>query len=268
MSRKESPAMKRTERRCILVVDDDKPILKTLSDFLIFKGFDVAAAESGEEALELIPVRPPDLILLDISMPGMGGIGFLKRILLSNDTLRYPVLVFTARTTTEDYFRGIPVDGFIAKPCDRVELECKVREILQKYKRASCRTILIGEDDARVADRLVEAFRTAGFEVEEAATGPEVIEKAAVCLPDAILLKQILPAMNGNAVASIMQAMPRTQSIPIVLYDASSLGTNEEEEERLRHVMGITRFLATENAGDLLNAVKEVLHAFGPSGKT
>ena len=66
-------------------------------------------------------------LLVDISMPGMGGIGFLRQIMLSNGALSYPVLVFTARTTTEDYFRGIPIDGFITKPCDKTELVGKMQ---------------------------------------------------------------------------------------------------------------------------------------------
>lgn len=252
--------MKQEERKRVLVVDDNKPLLKVLSGFLAFRGFDVVAAGSGEEALEKIPANPPDIILLDISMPGMGGIGFLKRIMLSNGTLQYPVLVFTARTTTEDYFRGVPVDGFVAKPCDKSELADKIQTILEKYKRAAHRTILIGEDDPAIANRLVGAFSDAGFAVEEASTGPQVLEKAAVCLPDAILLKEVLTGMNGDSVISILQAMPRTQSIPVILYDESSLARKQEEDDRLRHKMGIKKYLATRDATVLLNAVREVLH--------
>ena len=251
------------ERKRVLVVDDDEALLKVLSDFLTFRGFDVGVAESGEEGLEKIAANRPDIILLDISMPGMGGLGFLKRIMSSNGALQYPVLVFTARTMMEDYFRGIPVDGFIAKPCDESELVSKIHEILEKHKKAARKTILVGEDDRMVADRLVRVFRDAGFEVETAATGPEVLEKAAVCLPDAVLVKQMLSGMNGNAVASVLQAMPRTQSIPVVLYDSSHVVKTEEEEDRLRHTRGIKKYLATHDAIVLLNAMKEVLHVPG-----
>ncbi len=253
------------ERKRVLVIDDNQPLLKMLGDYLIFRGFDVDLAESGEEGLMKAAALPPDIILLDISMPGMGGIGFLKRIMLSNGTLRYPVLVFTARTTTADYFRGMPVDGFIAKPCDKAELVGKVEEILEKHRRAVRKTILVGEDDVRVANQLVTALRDAGFEVEEAATGPEVLEKAAVCLPDAILVKHILTGMNGDAVVSILQAMPRTQSIPVVLYDASCLAKEPEEEDRLRCIPGVRSFVACQETDVLLNAVKIVLHVSGPA---
>lgn len=264
--------MKQQERKQVLVIDDDKSILKSLSDFLSFKGFDVVVAESGEEGLDKIAITKPDIILLDVSMPGMGGIGFLKRIMASNGSLQYPVLVFTARTTTEEFFRGIAVDGFIAKPCDNSELAGKINEILEKRNMNDLKTILIGEDDKMVADSLVKVFSDAGFDVEKVETGPKVLEKAAVFLPKVILIKQILTGMNGDLVASILQAMPRTQSIPVVLYHVNNHANNNlnglarkrEEDDHLRRIQGIKKCLATNEAFELLNAVKEVLHVTSP----
>lgn len=253
--------MKPNEPKRILFVDDDKLILRVLSDFLNFKGFTVVVAESGESALEKIAMAPPDIILLDISMPGMGGIGFLKRLMLSNNTLPYPVLVFTARTTTRDYFRDIPVDGFIAKPCDKNELVVKIHAILENHKRATQKTILIGEDDPEAANRLVKVFREAGLEIDEAATGPEVLEKASVCLPDAILVKRILTGLNGDAAAAILQAMPRTQSIPVVVYEASIMAIDKNEALRLATAPGIKKYVDNDDTENLLNAIREVMGA-------
>jgi len=252
--------MNQQERKRILLIDDNIPLLRVLGDFLMFRGFEVVVAESGEEGLEKMVKSPPDIILLDISMPGMGGIGFLKRIMSNNGTLPYPVLVFTARTTTEDYFRGIPVDGFIAKPCDKSELVNQILAILDKHKKSVLNSILVGEDDQGIAARLVAAFREAGFEVDEAATGPEILEKAVVCMPDIILVKRILTGMNGDSVVSILQAMPRTQSIPVVLYDSGSIVKNVEEEDRLARIPGIAKYLPSDDAVELVRKVKEILH--------
>ena len=204
----------------------------------------------------------PDIILLDVNMFGIGGIGFLRQIMTGNDSLKYPVLVFTARTTTEDYFQGIPVDGFLAKPCSKSVLLNKIEEILEKHKRAAIKTILIGEDDLLAGKRLMRVFRGAGFEIERASTGPELLEKAEVCLPDAILVKQILTGMNGDSVAAILHDMSRTESIPVVLHFKSRVAKEQQEEDHLRHSKGIARYLATDDAVALLNAVQEVL--FGP----
>ena len=71
-------------KRHILLLDDDPSLRRTLGDFLRFEGYDVVTAESGEKGLEALKVQRPDLIILDMSMPGMGGIGFLKSILDEN----------------------------------------------------------------------------------------------------------------------------------------------------------------------------------------
>jgi DNA-binding response OmpR family regulator len=84
-------------KKYILVVDDDEHLLQTLVDFLAFKGFETAGARSGEEALIKLSERKPDLVILDISMPGMGGVGFLRRITDAEGRRQCPVLVLTAR---------------------------------------------------------------------------------------------------------------------------------------------------------------------------
>ena len=65
-----------TRKEHILLVDDEKHLLVSLRDYLTFEHFTVTTAQSGEEALEVLERITPDLIVLDISMPGMGGMGF------------------------------------------------------------------------------------------------------------------------------------------------------------------------------------------------
>ena len=68
--------MEAKQKRTILIVDDDRSLLTTLSDFLAFEGYEVLTAESGEDGLRTLTDATPDLIILDMSMPGMGGVGF------------------------------------------------------------------------------------------------------------------------------------------------------------------------------------------------
>ena len=76
-----------TTQPSVLLVDDDTSLLVTLSDFLKFEGYHVVTADSGEEALRRLEEIRPDLIILDMSMPGMGGVGFLKAISSSGGRL-------------------------------------------------------------------------------------------------------------------------------------------------------------------------------------
>jgi len=247
----------------ILLVDDNKNLLITVGDYLAFTGFIVETAKSGEEALTKLEDFSPELIILDISMPGMGGIGFLKRI-SDDDRPEYPVLVLTARSAMENFFSTVAVDGFLCKPCSEDKLVQRIREILTKQQvretQAIRRTkyILVGEDDERVVADIQRVFTAAGYEIEVIASGPEVLERAPVAMPNAILIKEILPRMNGGVVASLVGTMASTRGIPIVLYDETRT-TEEQQKYGLRIPQGVRKFLATSKATELLGAVTTVL---------
>ncbi len=248
----------------ILLVDDNKNLLITLADYLTFSGFDVDKARSGEEALRRIEREPPDLIVLDISMPGMGGIGFLKRITEDGDKPKYPVLVLTARSAMESFFSTISVDGFLCKPCPEEHLVQKIKEILTsraaatRRQQSKARRLLLAEDDEEILGGVVKAFTGAGYEVQVVSSGPEVIEKAPVARPDIIVLKEILPRMNGGVVASLIGTMSSTKSIPVVLYD-ETMRPGHGGRYGARMPEGVDRFLTTTEPGALLAAVNEIL---------
>jgi len=222
----------------ILLVDDDPHLLTTLGDRLGHAGYKVTPATSGEQALEKLQEDEPDLIILDISMPGMGGIGFLKEISDENSKPRYPVLVLTARGAMESFFETLEVDGFIAKPCPAEQLMEKMQGALDRHPRVrrqapdvavvepkmpdeseAKKRILIGEDSARYRTELREAFSEARYDIDFVNSGPQVIEQAVASKPDAIAIKESIPSMSGQMVASIMDGLPATCGIPVVLYD-------------------------------------------------
>lgn len=248
----------------ILLVDDNKNLLITVSDYLAFRGFTVETAKSGEEALRKLTRFEPDLIILDISMPGMGGIAFLKHIADDDDRPKYPVLVLTARSAMEEFFSSIAVDGFLCKPCSEDKLEQCIREILTKQRVEEAQAIrttkriLLGEDDDRIVSDIQRVFREAGYEVEAIGNGPDILERAPVSMPDAILVKEILPRMNGGVVASLVGTMASTRSVPVVLYDETRT-TEEQQRYGVRVPPGVRKFLATSRATELLKAVQTVL---------
>ncbi len=214
-------------KRKLLLVDDDTSLLVTLRDFLHFEGYDVVTAESGEKALAVLAETAPDLIILDMSMPGMGGIGFLKEILQKDGKPRYPVLVLTARANMAEFFSNVEVDGFIAKPCDPQDLLMEVTRIIflrrgeqQAAANGMRRRLVLGESDMGLAANLTKWLRDNGHLVEHCIKGPEALESAIVKRPDVIVLNEMLDGMNGSAVAEMLGVMPNTKTIPIVLYSA------------------------------------------------
>jgi len=225
-------------KRQILLIDDDASLRRTLSDFLRFEGYDVVKAESGEKGLEALETCSPDLIILDMSMPGMGGVGFLKAIMDAEGKPSHPVLVLTARANMAEFFADVDVDGFIAKPCDPQDLLMEVGRIIflrsgdemekgiEKKKR---RKILIGEEDPNVSKRLREWFSARNYVVEVVDKGPEVLERAIVSRPDVVVVNLILEGMNGRAVADMLSVMPNTKKIPVVLFDTTGMKLPEIE---------------------------------------
>ena len=103
-------------RERLLVIDDDVAVVSVLRTILTDEGFDVLTADSGFRGLEILQEATPDLIILDLKMPGMSGMGFLNEILGADGKPKYPVLVLTAHGTMSGFFQNIDIDGFMLKP--------------------------------------------------------------------------------------------------------------------------------------------------------
>ena len=113
----------------VLVVDDLIENTMVLKGFIKPLGFDVIVAQSGEEALEKIEAQPPDIVLLDLMMPGMNGFDVTERLKENPDTRHIPIIIITGLSDPEANVRAIKAgaDDFLIKPFDRVLLEARVR---------------------------------------------------------------------------------------------------------------------------------------------
>jgi two-component system, OmpR family, response regulator MprA len=115
----------------ILAVDDDAEILDVLSRGLKFEGYEVDTAEDGEKALTRFKETAPDLVLLDVMMPGMDGLEVAREIRKMRDT---PVLMLTAKDAVTDKVAGLDAgaDDYIVKPFEFDELLARVRAHLRR----------------------------------------------------------------------------------------------------------------------------------------
>jgi len=117
----------------ILIVDDERQNRQLLTVMLTPEGFDLRTAASGEEALAMVAEQPPDLILLDIMMPGMDGYQVTGRIKANLATRNIPVIMITALDDREARMHGLSAgaEDFLTKPVDRAELCVRVRNLLR-----------------------------------------------------------------------------------------------------------------------------------------
>lgn len=132
-----------TFKRLILIVDDLPDNLQVLAGHLTDAGYEILAANSGPRALALVRNRIPDLILLDIMMPGMDGFQVCEALKADPDSAEIPVIFITARTETEDIVEGLAKGAvdYVTKPFKPAELLARVRTHIElKSVRDMCHT--------------------------------------------------------------------------------------------------------------------------------
>ena len=151
----------------ILVVDDTPQNVKLLGDLLAAKGYEVSTAANGEQALESIARQPPDLVLLDIMMPGLSGYEVCRKIRENPATALLPVVLATSLDPNQERVKGIEAgaDDFLPKPVNQAELFARVKSLL-RIKRLQ---------DERLA-RLKSFFSPQLAEAIAAGKGDEVLK--------------------------------------------------------------------------------------------
>ena len=131
-----SPSSPRTAEARLLVVEDDANIVELLSASLRFAGFEVATARDGATAIRLARELRPDLMVLDVMMPGIDGFEVVRR--LSAEGSRCPVVFLTARDSVADKITGLTVGGddYVTKPFSLDEVIARIRAVLRRSAAA------------------------------------------------------------------------------------------------------------------------------------
>ncbi len=123
------------ERQKVLIVDDDSNIAEIISLYLIKEMFETKVAEDGYEALELFESFEPDLVILDLMLPGKDGYEVCREIRKQKDT---PIIMLSAKGETFDKVLGLELgaDDYMIKPFDTKELVARVKAVLRRYRKA------------------------------------------------------------------------------------------------------------------------------------
>jgi two-component system response regulator MprA len=123
--------MNKTDNKRILVVDDDPGITSFLKRGLVFEGYSVETAGDGIEALSKIRAAEPDIVILDVMMPGIGGIEVSQRLRQLSST---PILMLTAKGTLADKVAGLNggADDYLVKPFEFDELLARIKALLRR----------------------------------------------------------------------------------------------------------------------------------------
>lgn len=118
----------------IVVADDEKDVLELLQFILERDGHQVFTAENGKDSLALIKEELPDLVILDVMMPGMDGYTVNTKMLENEKTKKIPVIILTAKAKVKELFQmAANIEEYIEKPFEADYLKQKIRDVLHKH---------------------------------------------------------------------------------------------------------------------------------------
>jgi len=142
----------------VLIIEDEKELSNVLKAYLERSGYDVFTAERGDRGFELWREQQPDMVLLDLNLPGMDGIDIAREIRKTNDT---PIIMVTARVEEVDRLVGLELgaDDYITKPFSPREVVARVKAVLRRVEKLPANTSnVIEAADLRI-DTLAYAVR-------------------------------------------------------------------------------------------------------------
>ncbi len=254
----------------VLIVDDLLPNVKLLEAKLSSEYYEVASAFSGAETLEKVKHFMPDIILLDVMMPGLDGFETCRRLKNDPETAHIPVVMVTALSDIQDRIHGLEVgaDDFITKPINDVHLFARVKSLVRlKQMMDELRTrdetgsqlglereneaamsftadvkghILIVDDDIVESKNIAETLNKAGNNVQICQPA-EAIDVSAQHIHDLIIVSTQLADHDGLRLCSQIRSNEKSRHIPILIL--------VDEDERLPLVkgleMGVNDYLIT-----------------------
>ncbi|HVQ32217.1 MAG TPA: response regulator [Vicinamibacteria bacterium] len=215
-------------RTRVLVIDDDP----TARDLMLRglekeEGFEVILAAGGEEGVRLAREKKPDVITLDVLMPGMDGWAVLKTLKSDAATASTPV-VMLSMVDDKDIGYALGAADYILKPFDRDRLA----EVLRRYKgKEPVCPVLVVEDDPATRDVIRRTLEGDGWQVTEAANGRLALSAVSEKVPDLILLDLMMPEMDGFEFVAALRRNDAWKRVPVVVVTAKDL--TREDRERL-----------------------------------
>jgi two-component system cell cycle response regulator DivK len=218
----------------ILVIEDNAQQRDVYSTLLHNNGFDIQQAATAEAGIAAAHETIPDLILIDVRLPGMDGVTATRLLKDTPETAKIPIICITGFDVAEKVVRGAGADDFLRKPLASDVLVRAVRKFVRPQPSAtravgSRRALLIAGKDSTATVSLVKVLEAEGYQISRAADGATGLGVASAIKPDVILVDLHAPVLDGWQVLQRMKAEDALAAIPtIAIADAPT------DEERTR----------------------------------
>lgn len=248
----------------ILIIDDEADLLEVVGFQCEARGFKVAVARDGMEALAMVHEFEPDLIILDLNMPRMGGIEFYSRICDSHGHPMYPIMVLTARANVEKMFKDWDIDGFMIKPFEVDDLIMQAAHIIMRRQQkltAKIKSnplpistkICIADHDRKIFDQLSLSLLHKQCTIIPAFSGAQAIEHMMKDVPHIAMVALGLSDLPGDTVILRLSQMARTMDIKFVLYTAKTVEHDQRVMDRISEKSGIYTFVQYNSLSELVS---------------
>lgn len=236
----------------VLVIDDDVAVRQLVGRMLGKEGFRVLEAASGEQGLALARSEAPDVITLDVLMPGMDGWAVLTALKGDPALAAIPVVMLTI-TDERNLGFSLGAAEYLTKPIDRAQLSA----VLARYRGPSGAGVLIVEDDAATRATLRRSLEKEGWTVTEADNGRTGLERLATALPALVLLDLIMPEMDGFEFLDELRSRDSGDPPPVIVITSKDL--TEADRRRLNGgVRGVVRKRSQDIEGLLADVRRRV----------
>jgi CheY-like chemotaxis protein len=210
----------------VLVIDDDPASRQLVARMLGKDGFRVVEASNGEEGIRLARAERPDVITLDVLMPGLDGWGVLAVLKDDPALAAIPVVMLTI-TDEQDLGFALGAAEYLTKPIERARLSA----VLARYRRSPGLGVLVVEDDADTRAVLRRSLEKEGWCVSEAENGRVGLERVAAERPALVLLDLMMPEMDGFEFLDQLRTRDAGAAPDVVVITAKEL--TEDDRRRL-----------------------------------
>ncbi|HKI79560.1 MAG TPA: response regulator [Ignavibacteriaceae bacterium] len=270
--------------KSILIIDDDKTIRKLIEHHLKKNNFNTLVAGGSEDGLVILQNNKVDLVLCDVTMQGMDGFEFCKKVRQDAKFKILPFVFVTAKNTIEDKSNALEAGGddIITKPFDVKELILKVRALLRKadiYKAYGKTTqeknvedsfaddkakILLVDDDNTMTKLFQFSLNKEGFDCATASSAEEGLKKAKEYHPDIIVSDIMMPKVDGYQFRKMLLEDTNLKSVPFVFLTAKG----EETDILEGYDLGITDYvIKTAGPRVVVAKVSAIIKSLGSERK-
>jgi CheY-like chemotaxis protein len=209
----------------VLVIDDDPSVRDLAGRALVHQGYAVHTAASGVEGLALARQLRPDVITLDVLMPGMDGWTVLQQLKADAELAPIPVVMMSMLDET-DLAQSLGAAASVSKPVGSQKLNDLLAGIIATKTEEASR-LLVVEDEPANAELLRRMLEKNGWLVDHAGNGLEALALVASRRPRLILLDLMMPEMDGMAFLEELRRNPLADNIPVLVVTAQTLSADD-----------------------------------------